>query len=121
MPGYKLVQDSGQLVQAVQVRPGQLLQDLLAVCRQADPDHPAVLPVRGPLHQARGLGAVHQLHRAVRAQQQVAGQIADRRRQATRVPLDRHQQLVLDVRQPGGLGLVLAPALKAPQGDPELQ
>jgi hypothetical protein len=35
--------------------------------------------------------------------------------------LDRHEQLVLDVGQAGGLRLVLAPALETPQGDPELQ
>jgi hypothetical protein len=37
------------------------------------------------------------------------------------VPLDRHQQLVLDVGQALGLSLILAPALEAPQGDPELE
>jgi hypothetical protein len=33
--------------------------------------------------------------------------------------LDRHQQLMLDVCQPGRAGLILAPALEAPQGDAE--
>jgi hypothetical protein len=37
------------------------------------------------------------------------------------VSLDRHQQLVLDVSQASGLSLVLAPALEAAQGDPELE
>jgi hypothetical protein len=37
------------------------------------------------------------------------------------VPLDRHQQLMLDVGQAFGLSLILAPALEAPQGDPELE
>jgi hypothetical protein len=35
MPGHELVQDGGQFVQAIQVRPGQPLQDLLA----AGPGH----------------------------------------------------------------------------------
>jgi hypothetical protein len=33
--------------------------------------------------------------------------------------LDRHQQLMLDVRQADRTGLILAPALKTPQGDAE--
>jgi hypothetical protein len=121
MRGHEFVQDGGQLVQAVQVRPRELLQDLLAVGGQADPHHPAVVGVRDPLHQSGGLGPVHQFHRTVRAQQQVAGQVPDRRGLAARGSLNRHQQLVLDVGQPGRLGLVLAPALKAPQCDPEFQ
>jgi hypothetical protein len=42
MRGQEFVQDGGQLVQAVQVRPGELLQDRLAVGGQADPHHPAL-------------------------------------------------------------------------------
>ena len=101
--------------------PGQPLQDLLAVGGQADPHHPAVLPVRSTLYQAGCLRAVHQFHRAVRAQQQVASQIAYGRGPVALMPLDRHQQLMLDMRQAGGLGLAFAPALEAPQGDPEFQ
>ena len=37
------------------------------------------------------------------------------------VSLDRHQQLMLDVGQSLGLGLVLAPAMETAQGDPELE
>jgi hypothetical protein len=41
MRGREFVQDGGQLVQAVQVRPGELLQDLLAGGREADAHRPA--------------------------------------------------------------------------------
>jgi hypothetical protein len=108
-------------VQLVQVSAGQLLQDLLAGAGQADPHHPAVAGVRRPLDQPRGLGPVYQLHRAVRAQQQVAGQVADGGRPGAPVTLDRDQQLVLHVGQARGPRLVFAPPLEAPQGDPELQ
>jgi hypothetical protein len=37
------------------------------------------------------------------------------------VSLDRHQQLMLDVRDALGLGLVFAPVLKAPQRYAELK
>ena len=54
MRGHEFVQDGGQLVQAVQVRPGELLQDLFAAGRQPDPHDPAVAGVRYPLHLAGG-------------------------------------------------------------------
>jgi len=52
---------------------------------------------------------------------QVGDQIADRRRLAATVSTDRDQQLVPGMGQPGGLRLVIAPALKAAQGDAELE
>jgi hypothetical protein len=121
MLGHELVEDGGELVQALQVSPGQLVQDAVARAGQPDPDHAAVVGVRRPLHQPGGFGPVHELDRAVRAQQQVAGQVAHGRGPAVPVPLDRHQQLVLDMGQALGLSLVLAPAMEAAQGDPELQ
>jgi hypothetical protein len=108
-------------MQALQVRPGQLPQDAVAFAGQPDPDHAAVVNVRRPLHQPGGFGPVHELDRAVRPQQQVAGQVADGGGHGPVVSLDRHQQLVLDVGQALGLRLVLAPALEAAQGDPEFQ
>jgi hypothetical protein len=108
-------------VQAFQVSPGQLVQHAVAVAGQPDPDHPAVVPVRRPLHQPGGFGPVDELDRAVRPQQQVAGQVAHCRGLVPVVSFDRHQQLVLDVRQALGLSLIFAPALEAAQGDPELE
>ena len=62
---------------------------------------------------------VHQPDRAVALQQQVVRQLADRRRLAARVALDRHQQLMLDVGQADRTGPILAPALKTAKGDAE--
>src|SRR6185503_13168786 len=63
--GHQFVQDGGELAEAFQVSPGQLVQDPVAVTGQPDPDHPAVFPVRHPLHQLGGFGPVDELDRAV--------------------------------------------------------
>jgi hypothetical protein len=74
-----------------------------------------------PFDQARRLGTVHELHSAVRALEQVAGQFTDGGRKIARVSLDGNEQLMLDVSEARGLRLVFAPALEAPQSDTELQ
>jgi len=89
--GHELIEDVGQLVQALQVSPGEPVQDLVPLGGQADPHHPAIGGVPGPLDQAGELGPVDEFHRAVRPQEQVTGEIANGRRFAPRVPLDRHQ------------------------------
>ena len=121
MPGDELVKDGRELMQAVQVSPGQLLQDAVALASQADPDDAAVVPVRRPFHQPGRLGPVNKLDRAVRPQEQVASEIAHRGRQVPAVSLDRDKQLMLNMGQALGLSLVLTPALEAAQGDPEFQ
>ena len=87
MPGDKIVKDDRELVQAVQVSPGQLLQDAVAFTGQADPDHAAVVSVWRPLHQPGGLGPVDKLNRAVRPQEQVAGEITHEGGRSPRCPL----------------------------------
>jgi AcrR family transcriptional regulator len=89
VPGDQFVQDGRELMQAVQVSPGQLPQDAVAFTGQADPDHAAVVSVRRPLHQPGGFGPVDKLDRAVRPQEQVSGEISHRRRQVPAVSFDR--------------------------------
>ncbi|MFZ0002009.1 MAG: hypothetical protein WAK76_21165 [Trebonia sp.] len=119
--GHQVVKNDRELVQPGEVSRGQLLQDPVARLGQADSHHAAVVRVTGPFDQSRRRGAVHELHGAVRAQQQVACQLADGGREVAGVSLDRHQQLMLDVRNALGLGLVFAPALEAPQRHTELK
>jgi len=69
----------------------------------------------------RALGAVHETRRTVALQQQVVGDLADRRRLGARMALDRNQELMLDLRQASRDCLVFAPPLEAPQRDPERQ
>jgi hypothetical protein len=60
-------------------------------------------------------GAVDQADRAVVAQDQVAGEIADRGAGRIGMALDRQQQLVPGRGQPGRPGLLLAPAQEPPE------
>lgn len=119
--GDQVVQDGRKFVQAVQVRRGQLPYDSIACSGQADTYNAAIVLVRYPFDHAGGLGAVNQLHRAVRPQEQVVGQVAHGRRLIAWMSLDRHQQLVLHVGEACRLRLVLAPALELAQRDAEFQ
>src|SRR5215831_12503348 len=120
-PGDQLVQDRGQAVQLDQVSRSQFVQDSLAPVGQPDPDEPAVAGVGGSLHKAGQLRAVDQLDRAVMPQQEVAREVSDGRRRAAGMALDRDQQLMLDMGQPGLSGLVLAPSFEPAQAAAERQ
>ena len=121
VPGHELIEDSSEIMQLVQMSPGQPVQYQVTLGRQADTYHAAVILVRYPLDQSGGLGPVDELDRAMRPEQKVSGEVAYGGRPVSPVPFDRHEQLVLNVSKAGGLRLVFAPALKAAQGDPELK
>ena len=121
MPGHEVVQNRCEFVQTIQVSPGQLLQCTVTGLRQADANSAAIVRIRRPLNQSDGLGAVNQFHRAVRPQEQVASEIAYGGRLISRVPLNRHKQLMLNMGQARGLCLFFTPVLKASQRDAELQ
>ena len=67
------------------------------------------------------LGAVDEPDRAVVAQHEVAGDVADRRPARVAVAADGEQQLVLGGREARGLGVLLAPAQEAAQTGAQLQ
>jgi hypothetical protein len=117
----KLVQHAGEAVQLDQVRRSQFGQDTLAPGGEPDPDEPRIARVIDPAYQARDCRAVNELNGAVMAEQQVASQVTDRGRQLAWMSLDRDQELVLHVREPGQLGLVLAPPLEPAQAGAERQ
>jgi hypothetical protein len=121
VPGHELVKDGGEFVQTVQMSPCQLLQYAVTGPGQADTNDAAIVWIWCPLNQPGGPGAVNELHRAVRPQEQVAGQIAYGGRPVSRVSLNRHKQLMLNMGQARGLRLFFAPVLKAPQTDAEFQ
>jgi hypothetical protein len=118
---YQLVEHGSEPVQALQVRLGQALQDLVPRTRQADPDDPPVVGVWLAVDQAGGLSTVDEFHRAVRAQQHVLGQVADGGGLRSGMPLDGDQELMLNMSEAGLTGLVLAPALELAQRDTELE
>jgi len=100
-----------------QVRPGQLGYQPVSLLGEFHADHARVGRVGPAAHEAGRLRPVHKLHHAVMAKQQVAGEIADGRRDLARMTLDRDQQLVLDMGQAHRASLVFAPSLKAAQAD----
>jgi hypothetical protein len=90
---------------------GQRLQLGFSGCGEAEADDPLILRIAGPLHQAGAHGPIDQLDGAVVAQQQVLGDIADRRR-ATVSP-DGEEELMLRSGDPDRLRLLLAPPQEA--------
>lgn len=113
------MQGSRKVVQFGQVRLGQLGYQPISLPGQLHGDHARVGGIGPAAHEAGRLHPVHELHHAVMAEQQVAGELADGRRDLARMTLDRDQQLVLDMRQAYRAGLVFAPSLKAAQADAE--
>ena len=83
--------------------------------RQAEPDDALVVRVVVPADQS-GLGrAVHQSHRAVVAQEQRRGDVADRRVLDAVVAADREEELVLGRREAGVARPFLAPVEEPPE------
>ena len=118
---HEFIQDSCEIMQPVQVSLGQLLENPVSIPGQPDAYDPAIRTVRRPLHHAGGLGTVDKFHRAVRPEQEVAGEVANGGRLVSRMSLDRDQQLMLDVSQASSLRLVFAPPLEFAQGDTEIK
>ena len=100
---------------------GQIADEPVAFPGQLDARDPAVARIRPAPDQSCRHRPMHQFDRAVRAQEQVLGHLADGWRQLAGMALERHQELVLDVGEPGRAGLLLAPVLEPAQGDPEGQ
>ena len=96
--------------------------DLLRPTRgELQSDDPLVIAVRPAPDQPCGLGPVDQADCAVVSEQEVRGDVADRR--PTRVGMTPHceQELVLRGGEPDGLGLRLAPMEEAPKSVAELE
>lgn len=118
---HAVVQRGGEFVELRQMCRGELRDELVALVREFHPHDAGVVGVRRPANDAGGFGAVHESDRAVALQQQVLGDLADRRRPRSRMALDRHQKLMLRGRESRLSGLLLAPAQEAPERDAEVQ
>jgi hypothetical protein len=91
----------------------------LAGGREGEADDAVVLTIGDAAHESGLAGAVDELDDAVVAQQEMVGDLADRRR-AT-VPADGEKQLVLGGRQSRALRLSLAPAKELAETVAELE
>ncbi len=92
-----------------------------AVVGEAQSDGAAVLGVALAFDEPRRFCPVDEADGAVVLEEEVAGDIADRRGSRTRVAHDRKQQLVLGWGEVLRAGLLFAPAQKASQARAELQ
>ena len=105
----------------LEVGGGESIEHPTALRGELEPHETSVATVAVPAHQAGPLGPVDELDRAVVAEQEMLGDVTDRRIVGPGVTPHRQQELVLLARQAGGGGLVLTPAQEAPQAGSELQ
>jgi hypothetical protein len=111
------IEPGPQARQLLEVGAGQGLDPRLASLRQPQPDDPLVVVVGHPRDQAGGDGSIDEPDDAVVAEQQVIGDLTDRR--GTAVAADGEQKLMLGGREPDIVGLLLAPVQEPPQPVPE--
>jgi len=93
----------------------QSLKTFGAGAGELQPNDPVILFVPSPAYQAVRISTVDETHRAVVAQQQVVGHLANGWAFGIAVPSYGKQQLVLSGRQAGGARLLFAPTLKVPK------
>lgn len=109
---WKLERESLELLE---VQRGESLEPVGGVGGETDAHDAVVVLVASARDEARGIGAVDETDGGVMAQEQVVGDLADRRSPWIRVAADGEQELMLGRRQPGGCRLLLAPAQEATQ------
>ncbi len=100
---------------------GELFQRVGALVRESQPDHASILGILDPLDQAQRTYPLRELDRAVVLQQQIPGNVTDRRSAGIIVAADGQQKLVMSRRQPDDLGLLLAPVQVLAQTRPQPQ
>jgi hypothetical protein len=119
--GHERPQRGSEPSQLLEVEATELLEARRSLSGQVQANDAEIVGVRDPRHEARGLGPIHQLDRAVVTQQERIRDVADRRSSITAMTTHHEQQLVLRGGEPRGRGLLLAPSEEATQLGPELQ
>lgn len=98
-----------------EVQLGEGLEDSCPAVGQLKADDPAVLPVLHPLSPAASLDPVGELDRGVVAEEEIVGDVPDRRSLGITMAPDGEEELVLHVRQAPVPGLLFAPVIEATQ------
>lgn len=114
-------EDLGQQAQLLQMGLGQGVEPLVAEAGEGEADEALVVDVPPALDEAEVLRPVHEPHGAVVADEEVPGDVGDRRPPVVGVPPDGQEQLVLGRRHVEPGGLLFAEAAEAAQGDPKFQ
>ena len=117
--GIQLVEHHSKLAEFFKVRCRQTDDERVALRSELHADDARVVWIGDAPDEPGRLGAVYQLDSTVMTQQEVTGQIADGRRSARRVALDRHEQLMLNMGEARLLSLRLAPVLELAEADAE--
>jgi hypothetical protein len=98
-----------------------MVQDAATLGRELQADEAPVGAVSVAANESRPFGPVHELDRAVMTEQQVLGDLPDRRVVGPTMAPHCEQELVLLAREPSRHRLALAPVQEAPEAGPELQ
>lgn len=97
-------------LELLQVQCRQRLQPPLPVAGQLQTHEAMILGVTHSPDQTSGIGAIDQPDHAVMTQEQVVGDLSDRRSLLAAMASDRQQQLMLRGGEAGRTRLLLAPA-----------
>src|SRR2546430_2336341 len=113
------VEHGRQLVHLGEVHMSQVVNNPVAFLGELQAYHAAVAAIRAAAHKPRRRGAVYQPDDAVTAQHQVVSDLANGWRPIARMPLNGHQELVLNGRETDGTALLLTPVQETTQANPE--
>jgi len=111
----------GQASQFLHVLRGQPTQSGAALPGERQAHHPTVVGIVAAFDESGSFCPLCQFDRAVMAQQQVSGDVADCRSLRLTVPANGQEQLVLGRGEAGGPCLLLAPMEKLAKPGPECQ
>ena len=111
----------GEALELFEMEGRERLEALSTDFRELNANDSVVLGVPGARDQPSSVSTVDKADRAVVAQQEVVGHLADSGTAGVPMATDREEQLVLGGSQPGRLSLLLAPALEMPKARPQRQ
>src|SRR5205823_7775074 len=111
----------GETEKLLQMELDEQLEPGHARRRESEPHDTLVVGIPRSFDQARGNGAVNQLHRTVVPEQQVTGSLADGGTSGVFVATDGEQQLMLGRSEPHRGRLILTPSQESSEAGAELQ
>jgi len=114
-PVHETLHDGRELDQLFEVSSGELIEQPLSFRGEHEVHDPPVVLIHPPPHEPSLFGSIDELDRAVVAQEEMVGDVADGGRRLVFVAADGEEQLVLLPGETGGAGLLVAPVQEAAQ------